>query len=158
MICRYQLILAGQWRHRRNGVNILTKSKRVCQPIQNRRGDLTRLVAENSELELMKPPLARADNFSKAFQGHTVKIEHTEDGGQIMRSKSGKADPGEAKERTPAAKRQLASTEADLRSLTAPALREKPISLGVPPSEISNMTRWKQVELIKKLARRSRCR
>jgi hypothetical protein len=159
MVCRYQAMLVGQWKLRQNGVNILTKSKRVCQQIQNLRGELTRRVAEKIEIELMKTPWARTDNFSKAFQGHAVQIEHTEDGGQIMRSKSrrGKIEILEGKDTTtPAVRRQLAGTEADLRSLTLRELREKLILLGVNPSVIDEISRWKQVDLLKRLANRQK--
>lgn len=157
MVCNYQSMLVGQWRLRQAGVNILTRSKRVFQQIQRLKGELTKRVAGKIELELMKTPWARTDNFSKAFQGHAVQIEHTEDGQQIMRSKSrrGKSESGEGKEST-TARRQLAGTDSDLRALTLRELREKLLALGVPSQHIDEISRWKQVDLLRKLANRQK--
>ena len=156
MVCRYQSMLVGQWKLRKNGVNILTRSKRVYQQIQNLHGELTKKVAEKIETELMKTPWARTDNFTKAFQGHAVQIEHADDGSQIMRSKSrrGKGDSIDGKDVPQPSRRQLAGTDADLRSLTLRELREKLIPLGVDPSVIDEMTRWKQVDLLREFANR----
>ncbi|OHT13242.1 Bromodomain containing protein [Tritrichomonas foetus] len=158
MVCRYQSMLVGQWKLRKNGVNILTRSKRVYQQIQNLRGELTRKVAEKIEIELMKTPWARTDNFTKAFQGHAVQIEHADDGSQIMRSKSrrGKSENIDGKDPPPVSRRQLAGTDADLRSLTLRELREKLLALGVPPNVIDETSRWKQVDLLRQLANRQK--
>lgn len=157
-VCRYQSMLVGQWKLRENGVNILTKSKRVSQQIQNLRGELTKRVAEKIEIELMKTPWARTDNFSKAFQGHALQIEHTEDGEQIVRSKSrrGKSRTADGKESVTQSKRQLAGTRSDLRKLTLAELKELLLELGAQPSEIDGLDRWAQVDLLRSLCTRQK--
>lgn len=158
MVCRYQSMLVGLWKLRKNGVHILTRSKRVYQQIQNLHGELTRKVAEKIELELMKTPWSRTDNFSKAFQGHAVQIEHTDDGQQVVRSKSrrGKSEPNDGKDHVSSNRRQLAGTPSDLRSLTCRELREKLISLGVLSGTIDQLTRWQQVALLRQCANRQK--
>ena len=158
MVCRYQSMLVGQWKLRENGVNILTKSKRVFQQIQNLHGELTKRVAGKIEIELMKTPWARTDNFTKAFQGHALQIEHTEDGQQILRSKSrrGKSRSADGKEPAAQTKRQLAGTRSDLRKLTLAELRELLLQLGAQPSEIDSLDRWAQVDLLRSLCNRQK--
>ena len=152
-VCSYQSMLVGHYRLKKSGVNILIRSKRVYQQIQRLQGELTKKVAEKIEIELMKTPWARTENFVKAFEGQVMQIQHTEDGQQIMRTKSrrGKSDSTDGDSPAPQ-KKQLAGTDADLRALTLKELRDKLMALGVPPSDIEKLGRWKQVALLRELA------
>ncbi|KAK8876115.1 hypothetical protein M9Y10_006303 [Tritrichomonas musculus] len=160
LVCKYQSMLVGLHKLRKNGVNIITRSKRVFQQIQNLHGELTKKVACKIEAELMKTPWARTENFNKAFQGHAVQIEHADDGSQIMRSKSrrrkGEHISIDGKEQPEITKPKLAGTDKDLRSLTLRELREKLMASGVQPQLIDEMSRWKQVDLLRKVANRQK--
>ena len=160
LVCKYQSMLVGLHKLKKNGVNIITRSKRVFQQIQNLRGELTKKVACKIEAELMKTPWARTENFNKAFQGHAVQIEHADDGSQIMRSKSrrrkGEHVSIDGKEQPEITKPKLAGTDKDLRSLTLRELREKLMASGVKPQDIDEMSRWKQVGLLRQLANRQK--
>lgn len=157
-VCKYQSMLVGEYKLRKNGVNILTRSKRVYQQIQNLRGELTKKVANKIEIELMKTPWARTVNFSKAFKGHALQVLRADDGSQIMRSKSrrGKGGNVDGKDHPTVVKPKLAGTEKDLRALTLRELRDKLISLGVAQNSIDEMSRWSQVRLLRELANRQK--
>ena len=152
-VCSYQSMLVGHYKLRKSGVNILLRSKRVYQQIQRLQGQLTKKVAEKIEIELMKTPWTRTENFVKAFEGQVMQIQHTEDGSQIMRTKSRRGKNDQSNDNTPApVKKQLAGTHSDLRSLTLKELREKLLSLGVPYATVESMGRWKLVGLLRTIA------
>lgn len=151
-VCSYQSMLVGHYHLKKSGVNILIRSKRVYQQIQKLEGELTKKVAARIEIELMKTPWARTENFVKAFEGQAMQIQRTEDGQQIMRSKSRREHDNSAGAPQPAPKKPLAGTKADLRALTLRELRDKLVSLGVPTGEIERLSRWNQVALLRELA------
>lgn len=151
-VCSYQSMLVGHYHLKKSGVNILIRSRRVYQQIQKLEGELTKKVAARIEIELMKTPWARTENFVKAFEGQAMQIQRTEDGQQIMRTKSRREHDNSMGAPQAQPKKPLAGTKADLRALTLRELRDKLLLLGVPASEIEKLTRWAQVGLLRELA------
>ncbi|EAY13948.1 hypothetical protein TVAG_490860 [Trichomonas vaginalis G3] len=148
-VCSYQSMQAGFKKLRRSGVNMLIRSKRVYQQIQNLKGELTKKVAEKIELELMKTPWARTENFTKAFDGQLMEMSRADTGEQIVRTKGrrGKSEAGEQKE----PKKQRYGTDADLRVLHIPQLNEKLRSYGIPEEQIARLLRWDKVKLLREI-------
>lgn len=66
-VCAYQSMLAGLKKLRRNGVHFLVKSKNIYRHIQSLEGDLTKQIAERIELELLRTPWSRTENFASVY-------------------------------------------------------------------------------------------
>ncbi|EAX93593.1 hypothetical protein TVAG_407780 [Trichomonas vaginalis G3] len=66
-VCSYQSMLAGLKKLRRNGVHFLVKSKNIYRHIQSLEGDLTKQIAERIELELLRTPWSRTENFASVY-------------------------------------------------------------------------------------------
>lgn len=152
-VCSYQSMLAGYKKLRRNGVKLLIRSKRVFQQIKNLKGELTKKVAEKIELELMKTPWARTENFTKAFDGSLMEVTRA-DGEQIVRAKGrrGKQDG----EQSNTKKTPRYGTDSDLRVLHIPQLNAKLAAYHIPEERINQLTRWDKVKLLRQLASNQR--
>ena len=146
-VCSYQSMQSGFKRLRKSGVNILIRSKKVYQQINNLSGDLTKRIAYKIEMELMKTPWARTENFTRAFEGQLMEISRADNGEEIMRSK-GRRGKNEGEQK----KQVRHGTEADLRSLTIPELNKKLKQYGVLDEKIGSLTRWQKVKLLREIA------
>ena len=149
-VCSYQSMQAGFKRLRRSGVNILIRSRKVYQQIKNLKGELTKRVAYKIEMELMKTPWARTENFTKAFEGQLMEISRADNGEEIVRSK-GRRGKNEGKEQGEQKKQARHGTSSDLRVLTIPQLNEKLKQYKVTMERINKLSRWQRVKLLKEL-------
>ena len=150
-VCSYQSMQAGFKRLRRSGVNILIRSKKVYQNIKNLKGELTKKIASKIEIELMKTPWARTENFTKAFEGQLMEFQRADNGEQYYRSK-GRRSKNDGKDKQEQPKKQRHNTDSDLRVLTIPQLIDKLKSYHVPLETINKLSRWGKVKMLKKLA------
>jgi transcription initiation factor TFIID subunit 1 len=148
-VCEYQSMLVGLLRLRRDGVNVLTSSQRMTNRVRNLTGVFTSKIAEKIEFALMKTPWAKTANVKRAFEERPVEMVEGEDGEHVMRGANRRNKGGEGSR-----PRQIAKTDADLRSLNLHVLIEKLLELGLSMAEINSLDRWKKVGVLRLYASR----
>ena len=145
-VCSYQSMVVGLWKLKKNGVNILTSSKRLYQKINKLKGTITQKIAEKIEIELLKTPWDKTFNFLGAFRSYPMEIINTDDGQQVYRKKSKRS---KIDQNSQVQKKQIARTKADLRSLKKEELCNKLINdYGVNKSDIENKKKWDLVKML----------
>lgn len=151
-VCLYQSMLVGLYHLRNRGVSILSTPKRIYQLIKSLKGERTKKVAEKIEGELMKTPWARTGNFVKAFEDQVIQIQHTDDGQEIMRTRTKRNKSDATEEQNNTNKRKLAGTEADLRARTVRDLCDDLLAIGFTRQQIENKSRWPLVQMLREAA------
>ena len=109
-ICSYQSMLVGLWRLNQNGVNLLKSAPRLYVQIKKLNGEMTKLIAERIESELLKTPWGK---ISKIREAHKT---GTDIDGQNLSNKQNK--PNKETE-----KNKIGGTVADLRTVPLSRLK-----------------------------------
>ena len=140
-ICSYQSMLVGLWLHNQSGVNLLKSATRLYVQIKKLNGEMTKLIAERIESELLKTPWGK---ISKIREAHKT---GTDIDGQNLSNKQNK--PNKETE-----KNKIGGTVADLRTVPLSRLKQILLEFNTPEDQIDTLSRWQMVGVVKELANR----